>query len=64
MYPGPPRAKGFPKGIAFYQHFYEERPPFPPQRFFFWTVHCAAGSGFAAYGCGVPLAGAARLSPA
>ena len=31
---------------------------------FFWTVHCAAVGGFAAYGCGVPLAGAARLSPA
>ena len=32
--------------------------------FFFWTVHCAAVGGFAAYGCGVPLAGTARLSPA
>ena len=28
---------------------------------FFWTVHCAAVSGFAAYGCGIPLAGAARF---
>ncbi len=28
---------------------------------FFWTVHCAAVGGFAAYGCGVPLAGTARF---
>ena len=27
---------------------------------FFWTVHCAAVGGFAAYGCGVPLAGKAE----
>ena len=30
--------------------------------FFSWTVHCAAVGGFAAYGCGVPLAGTARFS--
>ena len=29
--------------------------------FFSWTVHCAAVGGFAAYGCGVPLAGTARF---
>ena len=28
--------------------------------FFSWTVHCAAVGGSAAYGCGIPLAGAAR----
>ena len=38
--------------------------PQPRGDFFFWTVHCAAVGGCAAYGCGVPLAGAARLSPA
>ena len=30
--------------------------------FFSWTVHCAAVGGFAAYGCGIPLAGTARFS--
>ena len=29
--------------------------------FFSWTVHCAAVGGSAAYGCGIPLAGAARF---
>ena len=28
--------------------------------FFSWTVHCAAVGGCAAYGCGIPPAGAAR----
>ena len=32
-----------------------------PSALFFWTVHCAAVGGFAAYGCGVPLAGTARF---
>ena len=32
-----------------------------PSVLFFWTVHCAAVGGFAAYGCGIPLAGAARF---
>ena len=40
------------------------RGPTRRSDFFSWTVHCAAVGGFAAYGCGVPLAGAARLSPA
>ena len=31
------------------------------QRLFFWTVHCAAVGGCAAYGCGIPPAGAARF---
>ena len=30
--------------------------------FSLWTVPCAAVGGFAAYGCGVPLAGTARFS--
>ena len=33
---------------------------FGAKRFFSWTVHCAAVGGSAAYGCGIPLAGAAR----
>ena len=32
-----------------------------PSGLFFWTVHRAAVGGFAAYGCGVPLAGTARF---
>ena len=53
---------------------YSEDPRFKPNLhvcassalsvLFFWTVHCAAVGGSAAYGCGVPLAGAARLSSA
>ena len=37
------------------------RGPTRRSDFFFWTVHCAAVGGFAAYGCGVPLAGTARF---
>ena len=34
----------------------------PPRSvLFFWTVHRAAVGGFAAYGCGIPPAGAARF---
>ena len=33
----------------------------PRSVLFFWTVHCAAVGGSAAYGCGIPLAGAARF---